>query len=100
MLRSNASIHSFPFAGGRNIGTARTCHPCAPSSRFWRREDRSCPDPLILSALKPKKRINPDEASRDIDEYDIPNNLPDDLRARLASFEDLCVKDWSLQAAA
>lgn len=60
----------------------------------------SCPDPLILSALRPKKRENPEEPSRGIEDYDIPTNLPDDLRARLASFEDLCLKEWPLAAAA
>ena len=60
----------------------------------------SCPDPLILSALKPVKRSEPEEASRSIDDYDIPEALPANLRDRLASFEDLCVKDWSLSTAA
>jgi Cas7 group CRISPR-associated protein Csh2 len=60
----------------------------------------SCPDPLILSALKPKKRADPEEPSRGIEEYDIPTSLPEDLRGRVASFEDLCIKEWPLAAAA
>lgn len=62
----------------------------------------SCPDPLILAALKPKKKagFNPNRPSLGIDEYDIPAALPEELRARLASFEDLCLKDWPLAGAA
>lgn len=60
----------------------------------------SCPDPSILAALRPKKRENPEEPSRGIEDYDIPTKLPDDLRARLAAFEDLCLKDWPLAVAA
>jgi CRISPR-associated protein Csd2 len=60
----------------------------------------SCPDPLILAALKPKKKADPEEPSRSIDDYDIPKDLPEELRGRLASFEDLCLKEWALAAAA
>jgi len=60
----------------------------------------SCPDPQLLAALKPKKRIDPEEPSRSIDEYDIPTTLPDELRTRLASFEDLCAREWALASAA
>lgn len=54
----------------------------------------SCPDPLLLAALKPRRRDDPDAPSKGIEDYDIPGALPDELRARLASFEDLCVKEW------
>jgi len=62
----------------------------------------SCPDPLILAALKPKKKaeFDPEKASLSINEYNIPTDLPKELRARLASFEDLCLKQWPLAAAA
>jgi Cas7 group CRISPR-associated protein Csh2 len=60
----------------------------------------SCPDPLILSALRPRRQGNPDAPSRSIEDYDIPVKFPDDLRERLASFEDLCFKEWPLAAAA
>jgi Cas7 group CRISPR-associated protein Csh2 len=62
----------------------------------------SCPDPLILAALKPKRKPNfdPEKASLGIDEYDVPTKLPDDIRARLASFEDLCLKVWPLASTA
>lgn len=78
--------------------TASGIRPQVEIVHAWYAEHKnplgSCPDPLILSALKPKKRANPEEASRDIGEYDVPTKLPDDLRARLASFEDLCAKEW------
>lgn len=56
----------------------------------------SCPDPLILEALKPKRRpaLDPEKPSLGISEFDIPAKLPEELRGRLASFEDLCVKQW------
>lgn len=60
----------------------------------------SCPDPLLLSALKPKKKGDPEEPSKSIEDYDIPTSLPDGLRSRLASFEDLCLKNWAMSAAA
>lgn len=78
--------------------TASGIRPQVDIVHAWYAEHKSalgsCPDALILSALKPKKRTDPEEASRDIDGYDIPASLPDEVRARLASFEDLCVKDW------
>ncbi len=84
--------------------TASGIRPQVEIVHAWYAEHKnplgSCPDPLILSALKPKKRTDPEAASRDIEDYDIPSALPDDLRARLASFEDLCLKDWSLRTAA
>lgn len=55
----------------------------------------SCPDSLILDALAPKRiKGDPNLPSTSIDEYDIPGKLPDDVRERLAGFEDLCVKVW------
>lgn len=62
----------------------------------------SCPDPLILSALKPKRKpgFDPETPSLSIDEYEIPTSLSDELRSRLESVEDLCLKQWPLSAAA
>lgn len=60
----------------------------------------SCPDPLILAALKPKRKpeFDPAKPSLGIEEYDLPSSLSNDLRARLASFEDLCAKQWPVAA--
>ena len=62
----------------------------------------SCPDPLILAAMKPKRKpgFDPETPSGSIDEYEIPTDLPPELRSRLASFEDLCVRKWAMTAAA
>ncbi|MEJ1976283.1 MAG: type I CRISPR-associated protein Cas7 [Acetobacteraceae bacterium] len=62
----------------------------------------SCPDPLILAALKPERKpgFDLDKASLSIEEYDIPAALPGEIRSRLASFEDLCLKEWPLASAA
>jgi len=54
----------------------------------------SCPDPQLIAALTPKKTDKLQEASRDLGDYTVPTGLPDHLRNRLASFEDLCLKDW------
>ena len=84
--------------------TASGIRPQVEIVHAWYAEHKnplgSCPDPLLLAALKPKKRSAPEEASRGIEEYDIPKTLPEDLRARLASFEDLCLKEWPLASAA
>lgn len=55
----------------------------------------SCPDSLILDALAPKKAKGlEDEPSKSIGEYEIPGELPSEIRERLAGFEDLCQKIW------
>jgi Cas7 group CRISPR-associated protein Csh2 len=77
--------------------TASGMRPQVEIVHAWYAEHKtplgSCPDPLLLAALKPKK-ADPDQASSGIEDYDIPKGLPDELLKRLASFEDLCVKDW------
>ncbi len=55
----------------------------------------SCPDPLLLAALKPRKLEERDRPSMSLGDYDVPQDLPADLKARLNSFEDLCVKAWA-----
>lgn len=87
--------------------TASGIRPQVDIVHAWYAEHKnplgSCPDPRLLAALKPKRKsgFDSEKASLSIDEYDIPDTLRDDeLRGRLASFEDLCVKDWSRTAAA
>jgi CRISPR-associated protein Csd2 len=60
----------------------------------------SCPDPRLIAALTPRKIDKPNEASLGLADYDVPTALSEDLRNRLASFEDLCLKDWSQVRAA
>lgn len=85
--------------------TASGIRPEVHILHAWYAEHRnplgSCPDPLILAALKPKRKpgFDPEKPSLGIEEYDIPTALPEELRARLASFEDLCLKDWPLASA-
>ena len=78
--------------------TASGIRPQVDILHAWYAEHKSplgsCPDPAILTALKPKKRDKPDESSIGLEDYEIPATLPEALRARLASFEDLCLKDW------
>ena len=62
----------------------------------------SCPDPLLLAALRPRRKSGHDteKPSLGIDEYDIPTDLPEELKGRLASLEDLCVREWPRALAA
>ena len=75
--------------------TASGIRPEVHIVHTWYAEHRnslgSCPDPLILAALRPTRKagFDPETASLSIDEYDIPTNLSEDIRARLAAFEDL-----------
>lgn len=60
----------------------------------------SCPDPLVIGALTPKKKNKPDDPSLSLADYEIPTELPEHLFRRLASFEDLCLKEWPIRHAA
>ncbi|MCA9877540.1 MAG: type I CRISPR-associated protein Cas7 [Thermomicrobiales bacterium] len=81
--------------------TASAIRPQVDVVHAWYAEHKnplgSCPDPLLLAALKPHKRkeLNPEKPSHDLDDYKRPEALPDDLRARLAAFEDLTTRIWS-----
>lgn len=58
----------------------------------------SCPDSLIIDALTPEKvEGEKDKPSTSIKEYKVPDgkDLSKDIRSRLASLEDLCVKKWA-----
>jgi hypothetical protein len=79
--------------------TASAIRPFVEIRHAWYAEHKSplgsCPDSLILDALTPKKiKGKIDEPSTSIDEYDDPKELPEGIRNRLASFEDLCTKQW------
>jgi CRISPR-associated protein Csd2 len=85
--------------------TASAIRPFVEVRHAWYAEHTSplgsCPDSLILDALSPKRRNadDLDTPSTSIAEYDIPVTLPDNIQARLASFDDLCAKRWSSAAA-
>ncbi len=83
--------------------TASGIRPQVSIVHAWYAEHKtplgSCPDYRLTSAMTPRKREDADKPSLSLDEYDVPTTLPDDLRARLASFEDLCLKDWQTPGA-
>ena len=79
--------------------TSSAIRPFVEIRHAWYAEHKnplgSCPNSLILDAIAPRKvRGEPEEPSRSIDEYEIPTDLPEHIRPRLASFEDLCTKTW------
>jgi CRISPR/Cas system type I-B associated protein Csh2 (Cas7 group RAMP superfamily) len=80
--------------------TASAIRPFVEIRHAWYAEHKSplgsCPDSLILDAMSPRKvKGDPEEPSRNIDEYEIPVKLPEHIQARLTSFEDLCQKAWN-----
>ncbi len=80
-------------------GTASAIRPFVEIRHAWYAKHKSplgsCPDSIILDTLTPKKVKGGSETpSTSIDEYEIPTELGDSIRAHLASFEDLCVKQW------
>lgn len=84
--------------------TASGIRPQVEIVHAWYAEHKSplgsCPDPLILAALTPRKTDEPERPSISLSDYDVPGDLPESIRMRLASFEDLCVKDWAARSAA
>lgn len=80
-------------------GTASASRPFVEVRHAWYAEHKSplgsCPDSQILDALQSSKLTDPETPSKTIGEYDIPTELPKDIRERLHGFEDLCVKAWS-----
>lgn len=82
--------------------TASVARPNVEFLHAWYAEHKtplgSCPDYRIVDAMTPKKRTDPEKPSSSTTEYEIPTELPQDLRDRLASFEDLCTKIWSPSA--
>lgn len=84
--------------------TASAIRPQVNMAHAWYAEHNtplgSCPDALILAALTPRKTAEPDRASTSLGDYEVPDDLPENLKARLASFEDLAVRDWTTRPAA
>lgn len=77
--------------------TASTVRAFVEVRHAWYAEHKSplgsCPDSLILDALTPKKiKGGTEEPSTSIDEYEIPQKLPDKVSSRLECCEDLCAK--------
>jgi Cas7 group CRISPR-associated protein Csh2 len=64
---------------------------CAEHSSSW----GSCPDPLIIDTLMPRRKDPKDQPSTSLDDYVIPSDadLRDELRKRLSSIVDLCAAE-------
>jgi CRISPR/Cas system type I-B associated protein Csh2 (Cas7 group RAMP superfamily) len=79
--------------------TASAIRPFVEMLHAWYAEHKgplgSCPDSQIIDPLTPRKLTDGNEASRSIDEYEIPTTLPEAIQRRLKSIEDLCNKSWS-----
>lgn len=79
--------------------TASAIRPFVEVRHAWFAQHKSslgsCPDSMILDGMTPRKiKGGPDNASNSVDEYEIPTALPNQVRERLASFDDLCAKTW------
>lgn len=84
--------------------TASGIRPQVEILHAWYAEHKtplgSCPDPRIIAELTPRKKGDPDRASTSLADYEVPTGLSDELHSRLASFEDLTIKDWAVRQAA
>lgn len=77
--------------------TASAIRPFVELRHAWYAEHKSplgsCPDSLILDSLTPM-RDDLSTPSTSIRDYNIPTELPSEVRDRLANFEDLCLRQW------
>jgi CRISPR-associated protein Csd2 len=86
--------------------TASAVRPFVEVRHAWYAEHRSplgsCPDSLITDALAPRRVDGQDvqQPSTSADDYVFPGELSDHVRGRLASFEDLVMRDWETVARA
>ena len=75
------------------LHTASYSRPSVEMRHAWFVEHTSplgsCSDFALLEALTPKKKADPDQASKSWSDYEVPNILPDDLKGRIGSIEDL-----------
>jgi Cas7 group CRISPR-associated protein Csh2 len=73
--------------------TASYVRPMVEIRRAWYIEHKnalgSCSDFALIAALTPKKKQDPDQPSKSWDEYDVPKELPADLKTKVASVRDL-----------
>jgi CRISPR-associated protein Csd2 len=86
--------------------TASAIRPFVEVRHAWYAEHRSplgsCPDSRITDALTPRRveGQDPHQPSTAASDYVFPGELPDDVRNRLASCEDLVLRDWDSVARA
>jgi len=84
-------LRVIPYAYSNTSSHAR---PMVELRHAWYIEHRSplgsCSDFKLIDALTPKKNTNPDKPSTCWEDYDpVPNDLPKDLKDKIASFRDL-----------
>ncbi len=74
--------------------TASVARPFVDIVHAWSIEHKSplgsCPDGLLIDALTPKRKGDPETASTSLADYDIPGALPDVLKKRVTDCVDLC----------
>lgn len=74
--------------------TASVARPNVEILHAWYAEHKSplgsCPDYKIIDAMMPKKKDDLEQPSRSIEDYEIPQMLPEEIENRLGSFKDLC----------
>jgi Cas7 group CRISPR-associated protein Csh2 len=80
--------------------TASASRPFVEIRHAWYAEHKSplgsCPDHLIIDNLTPKKvKGSPDAPSTSIDEYEVPIELPAEVKKRLLPVVDLCLIEWT-----
>jgi len=73
--------------------TASAIRPSVNLLHAWYAEHKSplgsCPDYKIIDALTPKKKTNPQEPSKSLDEYEIPKNIDAPIKEKVR-LTDLC----------
>jgi CRISPR-associated protein Csd2 len=73
--------------------TASYVRPMVELRHAWYIEHKnalgSCSDFALIAALTPKKKHDPDKSSEAWDEYEVPTELPADLKAKVGKVRDL-----------
>ncbi len=73
--------------------TASYVRPSVEIRHAWYIEHNSplgsCSDFALIDALKPRKKHEPDKPSKNWQDYEQPQILPDDLKKKVSSFKDL-----------
>jgi len=86
----NLLLKLIPYAYSH---TASYVRPFVGIRHAWYVEHKSvlgsCSDFALIAALTPKKKDEPEKPSKSWGEYDVPKDLSDDLRSKIASIRDL-----------
>jgi Cas7 group CRISPR-associated protein Csh2 len=86
----NVLLHLIPYAYSQ---TASCMRPDMRIRRAWYMQHKSalgsCPDYMLLEALQPVKKADADKPSRCWEDYEVPSDLPAELKARIEICTDL-----------